>query len=223
MTLEPLDLVTLEGSPIGRRTHDALASYIVSGKLEPGQPLSDRHLAEALGVSRTPVREALHMLTSSGLVTRSGRVGWAVAEFGVENVNHVYQLRRLLEPAGFESMDTWDQSVFAQFAQFAELLDHPPDRDDLATYLTNDRQLHRAFVKSSSNSLLARFYETVELQIDRVRHFVPNHNWMRMADSFNEHRAILDAIADRDPDGATLALRAHITAAERAILELLAY
>lgn len=221
MTLEPLDLEALEGSPIGRRTHDALAAYIVTGQLEPGQPLSDRHLAEQLGVSRTPVREALHMLTSSGLVIRSGRVGWAVAGFGAESVKHVYQLRRLLEPAGFETMDTWEPSVFEEFAQFAALLDHPPDRNDLATYLTNDRQLHRAFVRSSDNSLLARFYETVEFQIDRVRHFVPSHNWMRLADSSEEHRAILSAIADRDAESAREALQAHITAAEKAILDLL--
>lgn len=221
MTLEPIDLDSVEGSPIGRRARDALAASIVTGQLPPGQPLSDRQLAEALGVSRTPVREALHLLVSSGLVIRHGRVGWRVAEFGTENVANVYQLRRLLEPAGFESMDTWDESMFAEFARFAEVLGEPPVEDDLASYLRNDQDLHRAFVRSSRNSLLYRFYETVELQIDWARHFVPNRNWLRLTASFHEHQAILEAIADRDPGRARDALTAHISAAEQAIVSLL--
>lgn len=221
MNIESLNLDEIEGSPIGRMTYDAIAKSIVTGQLKPGEPLSDRQIADALGVSRTPVRDALHMLVSSGLVARRGRVGWSVTEFGEQNVKNVYQLRRLLEPAGFEYLDDWDPALFDEFSALAHLYDGPPNKDDLSGYLEADRELHRLFVRASGNELLGHFYGTVELQIDRIRHFVPSRNWLRIGQSFEEHAEILSAIADRDAKRAREALEKHIWAAEQAILDLL--
>lgn len=221
MELKSLDLEGIDGSPIGRRTYEAIADSIVTGQLQPGQTLSDRQLGEALGVSRTPVREALHMLVSSGLVERRGRVGWAVSGFGADDVVQVYQARRIVEPAGFERMDAWDPDLFEAFDRFSVMHDSPPGREDLAEYLQTDRDFHRLLVHSSGNALLQRFYDVLELQIDRIRHFVPGRNWLRIAESFEEHRAILDAVAERNADAARDAARRHICAAEEAILSLL--
>lgn len=221
MDLQSLDLEEIDGSPIGRRTYDAIAASIVNGQLQPGQSLSDRQLAEALGVSRTPVRDALHMLVSSGLVARRGRVGWAVTEFGAEDVKQVYQARRVVEPAGFDVMGEWDDAIFAEYERFDRLHERPPDQERLADYLATDRDFHRLLVRSSGNALIARFYGVLELQIDRIRHFVPERNWMRLGESFEEHRAILAAVAERDPAKARDAVRQHICAAEEAILALL--
>lgn len=216
-----IELGDIDAAPISRRTHDALAQAIVTGKLPPKTPLSDRRLAEQFGVSRTPVRDALHLLEASGLVERRGRVGWVVTQFGVEQVRDLYQLRRIMESAGLEDLATWSDEELAAFDRFRDLeVPSSPD-DDLTEYLAADREMHRQLVMSSKNALLMQFYEVVDLQIDRIRHFVPRRDEFRIPQSFEEHLRILDALRKRDAEAATAAIHAHISAAEEAMVVLL--
>ncbi len=216
-----IELGDIDAAPISRRTHDALAQAIVTGKLPPKTPLSDRRLAEQFGVSRTPVRDALHLLEASGLVERRGRVGWVVTQFGVEQVRDLYQLRRIMESAGLEDLATWSDEELAAFDRFRDLeVPSSPD-DDLTEYLAADREMHRQLVMSSKNALLMQFYEVVDLQIDRIRHFVPRRDEFRIPQSFEEHLRILDALQKRDAEAATAAIHAHISAAEEAMVVLL--
>jgi GntR family transcriptional regulator, rspAB operon transcriptional repressor len=216
-----IELGGIDAAPISRRTHDALAQAIVSGKLPPKTPLSDRRLAEQFGVSRTPVRDALHLLEASGLVQRRGRVGWVVTEFGVHQVRELYQLRRILESAGVADLASWTDDEVAVFDRFRDLQVPTSPDDDLTGYLAADRELHRQLVMSSKNALLMQFYEVVDLQIDRIRHFVPRRDEFRIPQSFEEHLRILDALRQRDAAAATVAIHAHISAAEEAMVGLL--
>src|SRR4028119_1905117 len=86
---------------INEQVYEAIEGAIVRSELGPGALLGDRQLAEALGVSRTPVRDALHRLESSGLVERRGRAGWAVSGFAIRDVHELFELRRILAPLGF--------------------------------------------------------------------------------------------------------------------------
>src|SRR3712207_5219229 len=82
---------------INEQVHEAIEAAIVRCELGPGAVLGDRQLAEMLGVSRTPVRDALHRLESSGLVERRGRMGWMVSTFAIQDVRELFELRRVLD------------------------------------------------------------------------------------------------------------------------------
>src|SRR5687767_5183037 len=88
--MPPLSPVTVE--QVSSRVFETLERAIVECALEPGVVLSDRQLAEELAVSRTPVRDALRQLESTGLVERRGRVGWAVTRVDVRDVAELFEL-----------------------------------------------------------------------------------------------------------------------------------
>jgi DNA-binding transcriptional regulator YhcF (GntR family) len=97
---------------INEQVYEAIEAAIVRCELEPGAGLGDRQLAEMLGVSRTPVRDALHRLESSGLVERRGSMGWMVSTFALQDVQELFELRRVFEPLGLERLsENWDEAV----------------------------------------------------------------------------------------------------------------
>jgi DNA-binding GntR family transcriptional regulator len=214
--LQPINAVHMN-----EQVYEALEAAIVRCELGPGALLGDRQLAEALGVSRTPVRDALHRLESSGLVERRGRAGWAVSAFALRDVHELFELRRILEPLGFERLsENWEEATIGELSRF---FDHFPERmpaDLMRRYLYTDRRFHKRIVECTGNGRIVRFYEVVEKQIDRVRHYVSYNYEGRVEDSLAEHREICAAIAARDLSAATEALVRHLRKVEELIAAL---
>lgn len=213
-------LKRLEIEPISKRTYDTISDAIIRGTLEPGSTLSDRKLADQLGVSRTPVREALHLLESSGLIARRGRVGWVVTDFGESEVRELYQLRRLFESAGFSTLPTWSDGLTEELHDLVAQT-RPTQRGRVDRVIEADRRFHRKLVEASDNRRLIEFYTVVSAQIDRIRYFVPSHDRDRLLRSHAEHERILAAVTGRDPVAARVALDDHMIAAEQAMLSLM--
>ena len=213
-------LKPLEIEPISKRTYETISKAIIRGTLEPGSTLSDRKLADQLGVSRTPVREALHLLESSGLVARRERVGWVVTRFGESEVRELYQLRRLFEPAGFATLPEWSEALTLELHDLVDQT-RPQGRGDLDRVVEADRRFHRKLVETSRNRRLIEFYDVVSAQIDRIRYFVPTHDRNRLLRSHLEHERIVAAVDGGDPVAARQALEDHMIAAEKAMLSLM--
>ena len=206
---------------ISEQVYEAIETAIVRCELGPGALLGDRQLAEALGVSRTPVRDALHRLESSGLVERRGRAGWAVSGFALRDVHELFELRRILEPLGFEHL--FENGEEATVGELSRYFDDFPERmpeDLMPRYLYTDRRFHKRIVECTGNGRIVRFYEVVEKQIDRVRHFISYNYEGRVEDSLAEHREICAAIAARNASGATQALIRHLRKVEELIAAL---
>jgi DNA-binding GntR family transcriptional regulator len=206
---------------INEQVYEAIEAAIVRCELGPGAVLGDRQLAEVLGVSRTPVRDALHRLESSGLIERRGRMGWMVSTFALQDVRELFELRRILEPLGLEHLsETWHEAVVRQlshsFGKFPERL----TQDLLPDYLHDDRRFHKKIVECSRNDRIIRFYGTVEKQIDRIRHYLSYNYEGRVEASLKEHREICAAIAARDLSAATEALDNHLRNVEELITAL---
>jgi DNA-binding GntR family transcriptional regulator len=206
---------------INEQVYEAVEAAIVRCDLDPGAVLGDRQLAEMLGVSRTPVRDALHRLESSGLVERRGRMGWMVSTFALQDVRELFELRRVFEPLGLERLSqAWDEAVVRglshSFEQFPERL--TPDL--LPDYLHDDHRFHKKIVGCSRNGRVIRFYGTVEKQIDRIRHYLSYNYEGRVEASLKEHREICAAIAARDLSAATEALDNHLRNVEELITAL---
>ena len=206
---------------INEQVYEAVEAAIVRCELEPGAVLGDRRLAEVLEVSRTPVRDALHRLESSGLVERRGRMGWMVSTFALQDVRELFELRRVLEPLGLERLsETWDEAVVRELSHSFEKFPERLTEDLLLDYLHDDHRFHKKIVECSRNGRVIRFYGTVEKQIDRIRHYLSYNYEGRVEASLKEHREICAAIAARDLSAATEALNDHLRDVEELITAL---
>jgi DNA-binding GntR family transcriptional regulator len=206
---------------INEQVYEAIETAIVRCELGPGTVLGDRQLAEVLGVSRTPVRDALHRLESSGLVERRGRMGWMVSTFALQDVRELFELRRIFEPLGLERLsETWEEAIVRELSHSFEKFPERLTRDLLPDYLHEDRRFHKEIVGCSQNGRIIRFYGTVEKQIDRIRHYLSYNYEGRVEASLKEHREICAAIAAHDLSAATEALDNHLRNVEELISAL---
>jgi DNA-binding GntR family transcriptional regulator len=205
---------------VGAQVYERLKHAIVDCSLEPGAFLSDRHLAEELGVSRTPVRDALQQLESTGLVSRRGRAGWAVSSLETRDVGEVFELRRLLETAGLAKIVAWEADRLKELTSMFDQYTTPMGPESIASYLKVDDDFHRTIVAAADNRRLIQAYDVVLLQLDRFRHFTSYRYQGRVDQSLAEHRMVCEALAARDAEAAAKALVAHISSAEAKLTEI---
>lgn len=215
-------LQPLESVHLGDRTFTSIRTAIIVGELKPGQPLRDRVLAETLGVSRTPVREALHRLVHAGLVEVSGRSGWTVAPFTTQDIHELFELRRTLEPLGINHLEAEPaEQTIAELADFFAGFSQPIRRERYEAYFERDNGFHKRLVACSGNGRLRSFYAIIESHIDRGRHLLSLGTSGRVDETLDEHLAIANAIGRRDFAGARAALVQHLDTGERLMVEYL--
>ncbi len=183
---------------------------IVSGALAPNTQLSEAELSDRLGVSRTPVREALIKLAEDGLVQIVPQVGTFVAPISVESVKEAQFIREHLECASI--LDAAKRIDAATTRTLRDNLDQQARaaRDnDWEAFYALDEALHAALATVSGHALAWRIIQQSKVQMDRVRHIS-----VRMRDHMmkllEQHTAIVDAVARGDAGSAQAALRVHL-------------
>ena len=212
----------IETASMAERAYETLESAIVRCELGPGALLSDRKLSEQLGISRTPIREALKSLETAGLVSRRGRVGWMVAEFDHKDASELFELRRVMEPRGLERLgETWEAELVRELSTFFDGFGETLTSDRYEEYMARDHDFHKKIVGLTANKRLIRFYGIVEKQIDRIRHYLAPGYEGRMEKVLADHRRICAAIADHDLEGARQALMDHLRAGDGAMSSFL--
>ena len=192
---------------------EAIKHAILTGELKAGQALVETDLAEVLGVSKTPVREALKTLAGAGLVTMNPYKGAAVRVVDDEQARHVYDARLLLEP---EALARAVASGHDWRPAHQALARADGARDQAERSLAN-RDFHRELYAGCGNPLLVRMLDDLRDQTALVsaaawRHepdWLPTPSWEHEA---AEHRAVLQAAEDGDAQRAAGLLRGHITA-----------
>lgn len=206
---------------VNEQVYEAIEGAIVRCELGPGAVLGDRQLSQMLEVSRTPVRDALHRLESSGLVERRGRAGWMVSGFAFKDVHELFELRRILEPFGLQHLfEGGDEATVEELSHFFDGFPERVPQDLLPDYLHTDLRFHKQIVECSRNGRIIRFYEVVEKQIDRLRHYLSYNFEGRVEVSLDEHRRICAAIAARDLPAAIQAMVAHLHGVEETFTAL---
>lgn len=215
-------LTPIEPVHLADRTLASVRAAIISGELEPGAPLRDRQLAEMLGVSRTPVREALHRLEAVGLVVPKGRTGWIVSPFNEQDVREVFQLRRLLEPLGLEELaKAPDPRAIEEIGDFFSGYRHPIPKKRYREYFQEDNAFHKRLVACSGNRRVQDIYAVLESHIDRGRHFLISATGERAEETLDEHLGIVTAIRKQDFSRARDRLIEHLRTGEELMLEQL--
>lgn len=216
---EAMPLPALERETLEDKAYRALRSAILSGDVADGQRLVQDALAERLGVSRIPVRQALKRLAIEGLVTVNERGAHFARRFTVEDAREVYGLRALLEPyacrlavarATPDQVDELDATMRAGLAAAR--------RHDAETYVELNRELHmRLYALAGSRRLLRH----IELLWSGTPQLTPLLFDDQLQRSAREHAGLLAAIRKGDGEAAAERLRAHIEHAGDALVSAL--
>ncbi|MDT8912163.1 GntR family transcriptional regulator [Amycolatopsis sp. PS_44_ISF1] len=183
---------------------------ILTRELRPGQPLVEAELAQRLGVSKTPVREALKVLSNSGLVTFSPYKGASVCVVDAELARSVYDVRMVLEPEALRRVvrrgepELFDEAAETLKTASAALA----DKDHVTLSLLN-RQFHRALYRGCGNPLLVSILDDLRdrAALITVVGWDASPSWRQ---EWAEHRAVLNAARKGEAGAAEDLLRRHI-------------
>ena len=191
---------------------DAVKHAILTGRLTPGQPLIETELATQLGVSKTPVREALKTLAGAGLVTMSPYKGASVRMVDDVLAHSVYDIRVLLEPEAVRRSVAREVALTSSAWASAEAALDAADRAlDRADRQHANREFHRTLYAGCGNDLMLSILDGLRDQTALVSTAVWTRNatWEQEA---GEHRAILEAAKAGRADLAATLLEEHIRA-----------
>jgi DNA-binding GntR family transcriptional regulator len=214
MGLQPL----LETPSLNERAYSAIKEAILSLELQPGEVLAIGNLAKRLGVSRTPVRDALLLLEKDGLVTLLPQRGAKVTEICEQDIAEIFELRIVLEGyavrKGVERLAPEDLEQLEAIIEKAEQAFEDGQRVQAADL---GRQLHDLFIGRACNERLQGVLDQLESHYTRIRRFaalIPG----RFAQSHREHTAILAAVQRGDPEAAERAMMAHLSSVRDDVL-----
>jgi len=194
-----------------------LRDLILSNVLRSGQKLVDRDLAEQLGVSRTPIREALGRLSMTGLVEARARHGWYVSQISVKQVSDLYEVRRILEThAAKLAAHKAQPSHLREFDRL--LIDSEKltcDPTDHTTAVKLDWEIHDLIGRASGNESL---HQTIQNLLDKIMCFI----WVddvtvdmhTLAASHRQHQALIKMIKKKNAERAAQIIHAHIDEAK---------
>jgi DNA-binding GntR family transcriptional regulator len=204
------ETIQLDDLTLKDKIYELLKDSVIRHRFKPGERLLDQEIADKLGVSRTPVREALNRLGAEGLVSIIPRRGVFVTDLSPEDIRDLYQVREVLEVLAVRlAVPLLTDKDFAQLRQISDAFKAALDRDDHMTCFKLDREFHDKLAELSGNAKLREINEHLgsSIQISRWRHC---QDGSRHQLSFEEHEEIMDALAQRDADLASHLIRNHI-------------
>ena len=210
--------VTLHDGLLGR-----LRDMIIEGELAPGTRLRERELTEWLGVSRTPLREALKVLAAERLIELAPNRGARIASLGEVEIRHMFELMGALEAlAGrLAAARASEADLLELQAMHLQMRAHYV-RHDLPAYFRLNQAIHRRIVAAAGNPLLAQSYDQLAGRIRRPRFLASQWDPARWTQAIEEHEGIMAALAARDGDLLSHLLEAHLAHKADALLNHIA-
>jgi len=206
-----------EKSPVGKAVYDNIKADIFDFRMAPGQRYSEQELAKRFGVSRTPLRLALHVLASEGYLDHTGgHAGWLVKPFDLGYYEDLYDFRTQIELIAVRRLCAMDPApdlsalcAFWRVPKKARVLDG-------ATVAREDEKLHNTLVALAGNREMLRTHSdlTERIRIIRRLDFIEP---ARIKAAFDEHDKILAALLARKAGDAEMLIRAHIGASRAEI------
>ncbi len=193
------------------KVYELLKERIVKNDLKPQEYLNEQLIAKDLGVSKTPVREALQKLEHERLVVIIPNKGTFVANVTIDRIRELFEIREILECAAARLA-----AGLPSRGQFESVLQtHPSftisDGGELRHQLLSGYQIHTRIVEAVENSYLTDYYQNILAHIVQVRvFFIRRLGMKRLHETVEEHRTILKAIVDGDAEKAETAMRDHL-------------
>lgn len=184
--------------PLHEEAVDRLREQIVQGRLLPGARLNERELCERLGISRTPLREAIKLLATEGLVQLLPNRGAVVSNIDPARIAETLTVMGALEAlAGELACGRADDAAIERIRALHEKMVAMHQRGDLAGYFRHNQMIHMTLVEASGNAVLANIYRQLNANVKRAR-YMANLSRERWDAAVAEHGEILRALEARD-------------------------
>ncbi|MDR3563064.1 MAG: GntR family transcriptional regulator [Negativicutes bacterium] len=202
-----------QATSLKEKAYSVIKEDIICCKYPPGSVLSEKELVERLGISRTPIREALNRMEQEGLVKIVPQRGVFVADVTLKTTLELYQVRELLEPfivrlatplAAAERLGEFQTAFAAQVESTAK-----------EEIIALDHRFHFYLAESCGNAFLAQLMANIRTQIDRTR-VTSSRDWQSVKLGVAEHLDIIAALLARDEEKASQAMYSHIVRSRQA-------
>lgn len=196
-----------------------LQNEILNGSFDPGEPLTESHLCEELGVSRTPVREAISRLEQEGLVETVPNKGAVVVGIKDKDIQDIYTIRMYIEglAAKWAAVNITDEQL-RQLRDIVELQEFYLGRDDYAQIWQLDTRFHQTLYDSCNSAILKNTLSNFHHFIQKARELSLRKPG-RAEPSVQEHRALLEALERHDSELAEKLSFNHICNAKNNLLK----
>ena len=192
----------------------ALRAMIVDGRLAPGERINEVRLSEALGVSRTPLREALNRLAAEGALSSAPAIGYSVRPLSVEEFEQVYDIRPLLDP---EALRLAGLPTAARLAKLEVLNRRFASAGDAEDAISRDDEWHLELIAACPNRVLVELIENIMLRTRRYEAALLREQPNRLRAS-DDHDRILTALRAGDLEAACAALRTNMQSGREPII-----
>jgi DNA-binding GntR family transcriptional regulator len=201
----PIARLSLHDETVAR-----LRTMITEGDLLPGSRIAERELCDRFGISRTPLREALKVLASEGLVELLPHRGSRVTRLSEVDLRDAFEIVATLEAlAGELACRRIGEAALAEIEAVHLRMAEHYRRGELADYFACNQLIHEAINRAAGNAQLTEMYGLVSNRVRRAR-YLANHSPERWAEAMREHDEILDALRRRDGTACAALLRAHL-------------
>lgn len=206
------------GTTGAETAYQAIRSMVLGGALKPGDRIREERLADQLGVSRTPIREALRRLSAEGMVTFEANRGALVASWSDQDLHEIFQLRAQIEGFGARlATARMKPDDVGQLRGYAEAMEAAADRGDIPELQRVNADFHRRILQVTGNRRLVEIATSlshVPVIYRTFRHYTPDE----MRRSVGHHLEMVSAFASGDAEWAESTMRTHLLAARTALL-----
>lgn len=210
MTLPAEASQTIERRSLHGELVERLRALITVGELANGQKIPERELCQRFGVSRTPLREALKVLASEGVVALRPNRGAVVNGLTAQELAHAFPVMGALEAlAGEIACRMITDGELAKIRATHETMVAHWRRGELQAYFSLNRTIHEAILEATRNDVLISVYRSISRRIMSAR-YLANKSAKRWAQAVKEHEAILTALERRDGRALARILKSHL-------------
>jgi len=208
-TEHPLAVEPISRSSLHDEVTTRVRDMIVDGTLAAGAAIPELDLARQLGISRTPLREALKVLASEGLVELLPRRGAVVKAFTAQDARDMLALIALLEEqAGRQACNASDAEIARILALHAQMRVHY-ERRERPEYFRLNQEIHNAIVRAAANPTLAMLHGILRTRMRRIR-YLGNQSPENWSAAMAEHESFIAALRARDGDRLGRLMREHL-------------
>ncbi|QEK13276.1 GntR family transcriptional regulator [Crassaminicella thermophila] len=220
MTISRLGDLRLQNyQPLRDVVFEHLRNAILNGNLKPSERLMEVQIAEQLGVSRTPVREAIRKLELEGLVVMIARKGAYVADVSVKDILDVLEVRSVLEglAAALAAERITDEEL-EELELISNNFKKALENDDKEKMIEKDMQFHDKILRSTRNPKLIQIAQSLQEQVQRFRttYFI---EYNQLKTILSDHQEILEAISNREVEKAQKVAQKHVDDLESTIMK----